>query len=285
MATGDPKPEVGLEHLTLLGVSPPDLVSLAREAGFDSVGLRVAAASAAEEPWPMLDDSPMLAQTVARLDDTGVAVLDVEVVKLRPELRREDYERTLEAGARLGARYVTVNGDDPELERAAETFARLVADARGYGLRPVVEAIPFMEVATLEQALYVAERSGGGGILLDTLHFQRSGGELDQLRSIDARLLSYVQVCDAPLALPSGLPRPARLPRGQPTEGDDRQLEARAMRLLPGDGELALADVLAALAAEVPVAVEAPDVRVVERLGPLEFARRARAAVDTIAPP
>jgi sugar phosphate isomerase/epimerase len=276
-------PEVGLEHLTLLGVSPPDLVSLARDAGFDSVGLRISAATPAEQPWPMLGDTPMLAETVARLADTGVAVLDVEVVKLRPDLRREDYKPTLETGARLGARHVTVNSDDPDLERATEAFARLVADAGEYGLRPVIEAIPFTELASLEQALDMAERSGGGGILLDTLHLQRAGDDLERLRSIDAQLLSYVQVCDGPLALPSGLSRPERLPRSQPTEGDDRQVEARALRLLPGDGELPLADMLTATAVELPVSVEAPDVRMVERLGPLEFARRARAAVDTIA--
>jgi hypothetical protein len=33
-------PEVGADHLTMLDVSPPDLVSIAREAGFDLVSLR-----------------------------------------------------------------------------------------------------------------------------------------------------------------------------------------------------------------------------------------------------
>jgi len=36
-------PEVGADHLTMLDVSPPALVSVAREAGFDLVSLRLVA--------------------------------------------------------------------------------------------------------------------------------------------------------------------------------------------------------------------------------------------------
>ncbi len=276
--------EVGIDHLTMLDVSPPALVNVAREAGFDSVGLRVAATAPNEQPWPMTASSSMLEETIRRLDDTGIRVLDVEVVRLRPDTRRGDYERVLEAGAKLGARYVTVNSYDPELERACETFAALTADARPYGLRPVIEPITYTQVANLEEAVYVAQRSGGGGILLDALHFQRYGGEFEQLRSVDSQLLSYVQLCDAPLAPPSGLPRPRKLPRGQSTDGTDLQLESRAMRLLPGDGELPLSDILAALPAGIPVSVEAPVLSLWETLTPAELARRARQAVATLIP-
>jgi len=67
-------PEVGIDHLTMLDVSPPDLVGVAREAGFDLVGLRVVSAIPAEEPWPMSAGGPMVEETARRLDDTGVGV-------------------------------------------------------------------------------------------------------------------------------------------------------------------------------------------------------------------
>ena len=35
------KRAIGLEHLTLLEIAPPELVTLAAAAGFDTVGLRV----------------------------------------------------------------------------------------------------------------------------------------------------------------------------------------------------------------------------------------------------
>jgi sugar phosphate isomerase/epimerase len=274
-------PEVGMDHLTMLDVSPPELVTIAREAGFDSVSPRVAASTSSEEPWPMSAGSPMLEETARRLDDTGIRVLAVEVVRIGPGTKREDYERALEAGAQLGARYVTVNSDDPEIERASDTFATLTADAVPYGLRPLIEPIIYTQVSDLDEAVYIAERSGGG-ILLDTLHFQRYGGRLEQLRSLDPDLLSYVQLCDAPLAPPSGLPRPRKLPRGQSTDGTDLQLESRAMRLLPGEGELRLAEFLAALPEGIPVSVEAPVLSLWETLTPGEFARRARDAVAKV---
>ena len=277
-------PEVGVDHLTMLGVSPPDLVSVARQAGFDLVSLRVVAATPGEEPWPMTVGNPMLEETARRLDDTGVRVLSVEVVRVGPDTRREDYEQALEAGARLRSRYVTVNVDDPEIERACEAFAALTAEARPYGLRPLIEPIPYTQVSNLDEAIYIAGRSGGGGILLDVLHFQRYGGQLEQLRSVDRDLLSYVQLCDAPLTQPSGLPRPSRLPRGQSTDGTDLQLESRAMRLLPGDGELPLTEFLAALPAGIAVSVEAPVLSLQETLTPSELARRAREAVGNVVP-
>ncbi len=274
--------EIGIDHLTMLDVSPPELVSLASEAGFDAVSPRVVASTPAEEPWPMTPGSPMLEETARRLEETGVRALAVEVVRVGPGTKREDYEGALEAGARLGARYVTVNSDDPDLDRTSATFAALVEAARPYGLRPIIEPIPYTRVSNLDEAVYVAERSGGGGILLDALHFRRYGGQLERLRSLDRTLLSYMQLCDAPLAPPSGLPRPRRLPRGQSTDGTDVQLESRAMRLLPGDGELPLTDLLTTLPEGMPISVEAPVLSLRERLTPVEFARRAREAVEGV---
>jgi sugar phosphate isomerase/epimerase len=274
-----------MDHLTMLDVSPPEMVAIAHETGFDAVGLRVAAASPGEEPWPMSPGSPMVRETVRRMDATGVRVLDVEVLRVDGETAREDYEATLEVGAELGARYLTVNVDDPDLERASETFAALVAAARPYGIRPLMEPIPYTEVSNLEEAIRVVESSDGGGLLLDTLHFQRYGGTLEQLRSVSPDHFAYLQLCDAPLAPPEGLPRPLHLPRGQSTDGTDLQLESRAMRLLPGYGELPLREMLAALPGGIPISVEAPVLSLRKDYGPLEFARLARRAVEDVISP
>ena len=64
---------------------------------------------------------------------------------------------------------MTVNSDDPDIERATETFAALTAEALPYGLWPLIEPIVYTEVSNLDEALQIAERSDGGGILLDTL--------------------------------------------------------------------------------------------------------------------
>ncbi|MBA2691254.1 MAG: sugar phosphate isomerase/epimerase [Rubrobacter sp.] len=276
------KMELAVDHLTMLDVSPPDMVEAASEAGFDSVGLRVSAATPEEEPWPMSPGSSMLDETLRLMEDTGIRVLDVEVVRLRPDTKREDYKGVLEAGARLGARYVTVNGDDPDIERASETFAALVEDAKPYGLRPLIEAIPYTEVSSFEDSVRIAERSDGGGILFDALHFRRFGGDIERLRGLDPSLIGYAQLCDGPLAAPESLPRPSALPRGLSTEGTDLQFESRAMRLLPGDGELPLAEFMAALPSNLPISIEAPVLSLRASLTPVEFLRRARRSVEGV---
>jgi len=258
--------ETGLEHLTLLGVSPPDLVTVAAEAGFDSVGLRISPAADGERPWPIGPGSPMLAETVRRCADTGIRVLDVEAVRLGA--LPVDYTPTLEAAAALGARYVNAICDDPDLGRLSDSFAALTAAAASYGIRAVVEFMAYRSVRTLPAAVAIAGRSGGGGVLVDTLHVQRCGVRPDSLRAVDPALISYVQLCDAPLAAPG--PDPA-----------DAMHEARAARLLPGEGELPLRELLAALPDGIPVAVEAP------RSGagggsPVEFAARALRALDSV---
>jgi sugar phosphate isomerase/epimerase len=273
---------ISLDHLTLLDVPPPDLVVIARDAGFDAVGIRIATAGPGEEPYPMTVDSRMLAQTLDAVHDTGIEVLDVEVLRLGPDTTPADYRQTLEVGGRLRARFINVMGDDPDLARIADTFATLVDEARPYGLRPLIEPMVYRPVSDLDLAVRVVKDSGGGGILFDTLHFARYGGDLDRLRAVDAALLPVVQLCDAPLAAPKDLPRPRWLPRGQDTDLPDLQLESRAMRLLPGEGELPLAEILAALPAGIPIAVEAPVVSLWRNLPAADIARRARRAVSTV---
>jgi len=172
-----------------------------------------------------------------------------------------------------------VIADDPDHSRARDTFGELAAQARPYGLRPVVEAMVYSQVRSIAEAIAVVDGSGGG-VTVDPLHLFRFGGSVEQLRAIDRRMLLYFQICDAPLEPPHGLRRPSRLPRGQSLDIDDRALEARAARLLPGDGELPLADVVRAMPDDIPVSIEAPNQVLLEEIGPQEFARRARRSVD-----
>jgi sugar phosphate isomerase/epimerase len=271
-------PLVGIGHLTMLAESPPDWVSLARQAGFDAVGIRAAAVAPEEEEWPMAVGSPMHAETLRRMADTGIQVLEVELIKLTPETKVSDHRPLFEVGASLGARFVNVMADDPDLSRVRDNIAGLADEARPFGLRPAIEAIPYMSVRALEDVVGVTAGSGAG-IIVDPLHLHRSGASPEQLSSIDPELIAYFQLCDGPLAPPSGLPRPKSLPRNQPVGTGDLQLESRAARLLPGDGEMALVEILSHRPSGIPVSVEAPNVAMYEELGALEFARRARQSV------
>jgi sugar phosphate isomerase/epimerase len=264
--------ETGLEHLTLLGVPPPDLVTIAAAAGFSAVGLRVSPATDGERRWPVSPGSRMLAETVRRCADTGISVLDVEAIRLDGRVSggagADGYRPVLEAGAALGARYVNAICDDHELGRLADEFARLVEAAAPYRIRPVIEFMAYRSVRTLASAVAIAARSGGGGVLVDALHVQRCGIALAELRAVDPGLIGYVQLCDAPLRAPA-----------------DPLHEARAARLLPGEGELPLTELLAALPDDVTVTVEAPASSSASASGggdPREFAARARQALAAV---
>jgi len=272
---------VGAGHLTMLDVPPPEWVRLLGATGFEAAGLRVLAAVPSEQEWPMRPGSPMLTETIGRLDETGVVMLDIELVRLTRDTRPDDYLPAVEAGGRLGARFVNVMVDDDEPGRIRDNLGALADAALPFGLRPAVEAIPYMRLRTLQDVLAVVTGTGCG-VLIDPLHLHRSGQSLDDVRALDPGLLTYFQLCDAPLTAPEDLPRPERLPAGQSLDGGDRALESRAMRLLPGDGELPLAGLISVKPPELPVSVEAPGLPLRQRLGDLEFMRRARRSVDQV---
>ena len=52
-------------------------MTVAAEAGYDFVGIRVKAVTDGERQYPMEPGSPMSKETLRRLDDTGLTVRDV----------------------------------------------------------------------------------------------------------------------------------------------------------------------------------------------------------------
>ncbi|MGD0241226.1 MAG: sugar phosphate isomerase/epimerase [Streptosporangiaceae bacterium] len=250
----------------MLDVAPPEFVAVAAGAGFDAVGLRVAPVTPGEEAWPVSPGSPMLAETMRRCGGTGLFVLDVEAIPLRPGSDLAGCERVLETAAVLGARYLNVICDDPDTGRFADRLAELVRLARPYRVRPVIEFTAWRPIRTLASAVAIARGSDGAGLLLDTLHIQRCGVTAAELATVDPALLGYLQLCDAPAAPP----------------GEDATVEARTGRLLPGEGELPLAELLGALPDSLPVSAEAPSLAARRALSPAQFAARVRHALDSV---
>jgi sugar phosphate isomerase/epimerase len=224
----------------------------------------------------------MLAETRLRCADSGVSVHAVEAIALGPGSVLAGQERVVETAAALGARYLNVICDDTDTGRFTELLAVLVVTARAAGIRPVIEFTAYRPIRCLADAVAIATRTGGG-ILLDTLHIQRCGASAAEIAAVDPALLTYLQICDAPRQQPHGLRVPAAMPRGQHAADDDRVLEARTMRLLPGEGELPLEVLLAALPGDMLVSVEAPSAAALSAASPDEYAARARRAVRLLA--
>jgi len=237
---------ISISHLTILDAPPPEFVSAAAEAGFDAVGVRVWPA-ADEPPYPMLGDTPMMRETLARLADTGLRVFDVEVLRIRPDRSHDAELRILDAGARLGARAVLVICNDPDEERLVGRFAAVCEAAGERGLRAGLEFMIFSSVKTIEDAQRILDKVAhpAGAVLVDALHLQRSGGTPADVAAIAPDRLPYVQLCDGPF---------------EPIRPDEAVAltEARTGRLFPGDGELPLHELLDALPAGRPLSVESP---------------------------
>ena len=260
---GATRRELSLAHLTVLDATPPELVTVAAAAGFRMVGLRLTATpSVGVPPYDVLGDTPMLRETLRRLADTGVSVLDVEFLRFEPATPVGIPEGFLEAGARLGARYVLVMSTEPDEARTLARFCELCDRAAQYGLHVCLEFAVYTGVKTLARAARMVQQSGrsNASILVDALHFSRSGGVPGDIATVDPSLFRYAQLCDAVPELP--------------IDADGLIREARTGRLLPGEGALPLAELLAAFPETVALSVEAP-VRATTGRPALERAQRA----------
>ncbi len=152
---------LSLAALTVLELSPPDMVEAAARAGYSHVGLRLVPATVEEHHYPLLADAGLRRRTLARLRDSGVRTLDVEILRLRPDTRVGEFAAVLEVGAEFGARYVLVAGNDDDERRSADNFAALCDLARPLGLDPHLEFMPWTGIRDLRQAARVVERRRG----------------------------------------------------------------------------------------------------------------------------
>ena len=236
---------ISLAHLTAIDLAPPRLIEAAAKAGFDAVGLRLIRVTATSPGYPLMQDQAMLSETKAALRDTGLRVSDIEFVKIEPETVVSSLEPFLDTGAALGAREVICAPYDPDLNRLADTLGHLSDAARARGLHVSLEFFPWTVVPDLSSAHRVAEMAGPEvGILVDTLHFDRSCSDVDDLRHLPPDRLRLAHLCDAPV---------------QEIYSTDHLLHtARAERLPPGEGQINLRPILAALPDSIPIGVEVP---------------------------
>lgn len=257
-----------LAALTMLELSPPEMVETAARAGYDFVGLRPTPATPEEPSFPLLTDAALLRDTRRRIQDTGVSVADIEILRLKPETRvRDDFSRFVEVGAELGASDILVAGNDDDHDRLIDNFAALCELAAPHGLHPHLEFMPWTGVKDLNQARRIvgAVRTAGhtnACLLVDAFHFDRSRSRLEDLAKVPAEWMRYVQLCDVPGPIPDSMYEILR--------------EARCERRFPGDGQADLKGLLDTIPSDVPLSLEIPtDALRQEGVSALERARLA----------
>jgi sugar phosphate isomerase/epimerase len=256
-------PSFSLAALTALDLPPARLVEVAHACGYEQVGLRLLAATSGGTAYPLMDDRAQLRETKARLAATGVRVADLEVVAFRPGTIVASLEPFMEAGRELGARHTLVAAYDPDLARFADRFAEYCTLAERFGLTADLEFMPWTFVPDLPAASSIVEktRSPAAGVLVDALHFDRSGGRVEDLRRIPQGRLHYWQICDAPAE------RPATM--------DAMIHAAREERMFPGEGGIDLVGLAKAMPAGITISIEVPTATLAKTADAETRARRA----------
>ena len=216
---------------------PLAIIEAAAVGGFDAVGLWVE-----PENW-----SASLTQDCrSALADTGLELLDVEVIWLKPDSDMAGHKRCVDIGADLGAKNVLCVASDPDMAANAARLGDLCAHAEGSGMRVALEFGIFTAVKNLRMAMRVLDEVAHPlrALLIDPIHVDRSGSQIVEVAAVPEALLPYAQFCDAPAKRPD------------PAYFEDIITDAIDLRMQCGEGGLPLKDLLGALPSDITLSIE-----------------------------
>jgi sugar phosphate isomerase/epimerase len=238
---------LAIEFISVLGQPPIEFVEVAARLGCGLVGLACSPIVALPELYPAwtLRGNPALQRDVKQaLADNGVALSLGEGFLIMAGRPIAEQAGDMDILAELGAPRLNVVSIEADRERARDEFALFCEMAAERGLRATIEYMPMMPIGTLSAAAQFATQSGkaNAGVLVDAMHFYRSGSTAAELSELEPATIGYAQLCDVPLVSPY----------------EDYSIEARFDRLAPGDGELPLDDFVRALPANCVVGLEVP---------------------------
>jgi sugar phosphate isomerase/epimerase len=235
---------------------PEDVVYAAAGAGFNATGIWCDLTS-----W----NSARNDRVKTALKETGLCALDLEVMWLKPGEALSTHDAMIEIALDLGVRNVLCVSSEPDIAHTKKRFEYLCRKAEAGTLRVVLEFLAFTEVRSLRQALEVVQDVSHpcGGILVDTLHLQRTGASALDVSTVNPTLMPYIQLCDA-----SAEP--------QDSSPDGLLEDALYLRQLPGEGELPLKEILAQLDPQLPLSLEIRSRALLEKYPDDPFARASQ---------
>jgi len=225
---------------------PEQVVYAAAAAGFNAVGI-----------WCDLETwtNERTENVKQALLETGITALDIEVVWFKPGEPIDAHDRFVELAKALGAKNILCVSSETDIKQTKKRFQHLCQLAEGSGIRIVLEFLAITEINSLGKALEVVNDVAHplGGILIDTLHLQRTGSSVEDVARLAQKnpkylnptdtLLPYLQLCDASETL-----------ENQSFEGVLE--DALYLRKLLGRGQLPLKGVLQAVDAQTPISLE-----------------------------
>lgn len=268
---------LGIGMLSVFGLPPVDLVDLAADLGcrYVSIALQgMPLVPLGYPPFSLKDDAALRTQLLTAMNDRGVAISLGDGFLVLPAGDVRSFAADLDVLAGLRVPRINVVSLDPDLPRTFDQFAALTELAAQRGIQTVVEPVPGLTIGDLPTALAAREHVGRNDfrLLIDTMHLVRSGSGAADLAAVDPGYIGYAQLNDATL-------RP-RL--------DNYLEEAMFERMVPGEGELPLREILSVLPPGVVIELEVPrrslalaGVSPIDRLRPcVEAARRLLTALQ-----
>ncbi len=232
---------------TTVYATPAETIDAAAFAGFRSVGIRITERRPTDPDLGIIGSPAAIADLRKRLNGGGLRLSNVSTFHFHPELRLEDLLPVFDVAAELGASFLVASCYDTDEERYVEKLAGCCAAAARLNIRVALEFIPYSAARTIGQARHLVLKTGqsNAGILVDSLHLDRSGGTPAELAQIEPDLICFAQLCDAKAERPSS--------------DDGLRTEAIGGRLYPGEGALPLNDFLDALPPDIEIECETPN--------------------------
>lgn len=251
---------------TVTGANFEQLIAAARAGGFDAVSLfpahyreaRAAGASDADLRLRLADNGLCIAELDPLLNwvpghefpaDAGMGLA-----------AEDEFYRIKDA---LGARSLNVVWALPQRvseEVLVEAFAAVCDRAARHDLLAHIEFLPWAQIDSIETALRVVRLADrpNGGILFDSWHHFRSGVDNAALTTLPGERVQAIQLNDAPALAEENLVE-----------------ETMQRRLLPGEGDIALVEIIRALDAagcNAPLGIEVFSTAL-QKLTPVEIGR------------
>jgi sugar phosphate isomerase/epimerase len=263
---------LGIETISAFGLPPIEYVNLAADFGCAHISLGLSPIDINPHGYArysLKDDAALRRDLKAALNGRGVSVSLAEGLTVRPGIDARDRAAEFDVFAELGAKRINTVSLDPDMNRTIEQFAITVEMAAERGMESTTEFAPGLTVANLPTALDVIRQVARPDfrLLIDTMHFIRSGSKPADLGALDLDLIGYVQLCDAPMV--------SKFPT--------YMQEAMTERLVPGQGELPLLEILRMVPRDRVVSLEVPLLSQAKAgLGPHERLRPAVTAAKEL---
>jgi sugar phosphate isomerase/epimerase len=263
--------QLAVGFLSVFALPPVEFVNLAADLGCRYISTIVQGQPLVPlgfPPFSLKDDEPLRKNLRAAMNDRGVTISLGDGFLVLPGGEMGNFCTDLDVLAELGVPRINVVSLDPDLSRTFDQFAALTELAAQRNIETDVEPVPGLTVGDLPTALAALEYVGRPDfrLLIDTMHLVRSGSGAADLTALDPEHIGYAQLNDTTL---------------QPRI-ENYMEEAMYERMVPGEGELPLRDILSALPPDIVIELEVPrrslalaGVGPIDRLRPcVEAARR-----------